>query len=321
MSFRVLTQVLPANLAFKEKMVLIQLAHRADDDGSNAFPCIARMAAESGLGKRSIQRTIRSLRDMRLIEIQHPAGALVNGVTRPSITYRIVTKNLPGPAWLGSKAKTKAKSVSAAVGIEGLGAETEGLAEKAGQINSGPRAAKRARELAPNKEEPRRNSQGCPGDIPVLAARGDSGSSTERQTGDVESVSRSPYSSQDSIHDSSHVDGTRRASIRACNENPHSKPERSSLELPNWMTARADPSVDPAALSLWQNVLAKVINEADPNLARRWLIEIELAKLDEDTATLRVREFQVIHVELHFQELFAKALRRRVRVIRREAAR
>lgn len=82
MSIRVMTQVWDSTEAKgTDRLVLLAIADSADDDGSNAWPSMARLAHKARVSERTVQRSIRTLETMGLLAIEDNAGGTAN--TRP----------------------------------------------------------------------------------------------------------------------------------------------------------------------------------------------------------------------------------------------
>ncbi|MFM2044714.1 MAG: hypothetical protein RLY86_3290 [Pseudomonadota bacterium] len=92
MSLRAVALVIPHPLPAKEKAVLVSLANAADDDGTNAYPSIARLVEETGLGKRTVQEGLRDLEARGLIRCTREADAS----NRRPRTYAISLDKLKG---------------------------------------------------------------------------------------------------------------------------------------------------------------------------------------------------------------------------------
>jgi len=71
-------------LGGSSKLVLLKLADCADDDGRNAFPSVARVARECGLGERTVQRILATLVTGGYLVIDQPATR-----HRPTV-YRVI---------------------------------------------------------------------------------------------------------------------------------------------------------------------------------------------------------------------------------------
>ncbi len=76
------------------KLVLLKLADCADDDGRNAYPSVARIARECGIGERSVQRILGGLINAGYLVVTREASAIIH---RPT-TYRVLpgAKMTPG---------------------------------------------------------------------------------------------------------------------------------------------------------------------------------------------------------------------------------
>lgn len=61
MSVHIVSQVWSLSLPPVQKLVLLKMADCANDEGGNAFPSVARVAAECGVSDRTVQRTLREL--------------------------------------------------------------------------------------------------------------------------------------------------------------------------------------------------------------------------------------------------------------------
>ena len=58
-----------------ERLVFLNIADRARPGTGRAWPSVATIAAEEGLGKRTVVRALRRLRDRGLIIVEHHAMA------------------------------------------------------------------------------------------------------------------------------------------------------------------------------------------------------------------------------------------------------
>lgn len=75
MSVHVLSWVLrnsPAKLT--DRLVLIALADRANDDGRDCYPSVDRLARDANVSARAVQYSLRRLREQGLIETTYNAG-------------------------------------------------------------------------------------------------------------------------------------------------------------------------------------------------------------------------------------------------------
>jgi hypothetical protein len=80
------------SLPATEKLVALKLADCADDQGRNAWPAVATIAADCGLSRRGTQEVLRRLVTRGCIEVQADA------TNRKSTTYRILLlAQVPGP--------------------------------------------------------------------------------------------------------------------------------------------------------------------------------------------------------------------------------
>lgn len=75
MSIRVMTQVWDAeNVKPHELLVMLVLADHASDDGTNAWPAVATIAKKVRRTPRSVQQTLKELRERGLIEVEWNEG-------------------------------------------------------------------------------------------------------------------------------------------------------------------------------------------------------------------------------------------------------
>jgi len=82
MSLRMLNLVFhmaSTNVTLMERMVLLSLANYSNDGGSNAYPSVPRIAADTSMTRRSVQRTLKRLRDKGLVT---EAGRMSRGAVR-----------------------------------------------------------------------------------------------------------------------------------------------------------------------------------------------------------------------------------------------
>jgi hypothetical protein len=131
MSIRCISWVLDhSDAQHAERLVLLALADRADDDG-RAWPSVRDLATRARLSRRAVQVALRRLKLAQSIE---PAGLSRAGTT----VYRIITTG-------GAKSAPRAKSAPAQNATEG-GAESR---------------KKGAQSLRPNRQlQPSVNRQG-----------------------------------------------------------------------------------------------------------------------------------------------------------------
>ncbi len=88
------------SLKGSQKFVLLKFADLADDEGENAWPSVARVSAECGLGERTVQRIVSDLIKNGYLELMAEENTL-----HPSRTYRVV----PDPRQNGTGAKRLSK--------------------------------------------------------------------------------------------------------------------------------------------------------------------------------------------------------------------
>jgi hypothetical protein len=67
-----------------QKLVKLQLADRADDEGLNCYPSVRTICLTTGLSERSVQRILSTLREKGHVE------QLTNGSGRQSSRYRVL---------------------------------------------------------------------------------------------------------------------------------------------------------------------------------------------------------------------------------------
>lgn len=97
MSIRVMTEVWKTNLPTTEKMVLLVIADHASDDGTNAWPSQATIAAKCSISVRTVQRSVNTLVRHGYIRLEKRAGGSVDcrDDRRPN-RYTIVLSRLRG---------------------------------------------------------------------------------------------------------------------------------------------------------------------------------------------------------------------------------
>ena len=97
MSIRIISEVWKTQLPISEKMVLLVIADHASDDGSNAWPSQATIAAKSSLSLRTVQRCINNLVKAGYLRVEKHAGgdAKCREDRRPNL-YTIYVQNLRG---------------------------------------------------------------------------------------------------------------------------------------------------------------------------------------------------------------------------------
>jgi Mn-dependent DtxR family transcriptional regulator len=97
MSIRVMTEVWKTNLPTTEKMVLLVIADHASDDGTNAWPSQATIAAKCSISVRTVQRSVNTLVRHGYIRLEKRAGGSVDcrEDRRPN-RYTIVLSRLRG---------------------------------------------------------------------------------------------------------------------------------------------------------------------------------------------------------------------------------
>ena len=89
MSFQLVDLALQAQLPAHEKLVFLVIAKHADGQGRNAYPAVGTICRMIPCCRSTVQRALRYLRAIPLIEIQYPAETRIGGVYRRSTTYRI----------------------------------------------------------------------------------------------------------------------------------------------------------------------------------------------------------------------------------------
>jgi biotin operon repressor len=83
MSVAVWAKVWRVPLPAVEKIVLLRLADAANEDGTQAFPSVPRMARECGLGERTVQDALKRLRTKGLIVETAPSHG------KKATTYKV----------------------------------------------------------------------------------------------------------------------------------------------------------------------------------------------------------------------------------------
>lgn len=84
MSFDAHRWIWQQSLTGSEKLVLLKVAHHADPDGTNSYPSVDSIVRDTGIGKRQVQRHLKSFVDRGFLAIDdHEKGG--RGHTR---TYR-----------------------------------------------------------------------------------------------------------------------------------------------------------------------------------------------------------------------------------------
>lgn len=74
MSVRVMADAWGVTLPPVQKLVLLKLADCANDEGRNAFPAVATIAADCGISDRTVQRTLRELEAAGRIAVERPSA-------------------------------------------------------------------------------------------------------------------------------------------------------------------------------------------------------------------------------------------------------
>lgn len=69
------TQIEQGSLTPATALVLLKLADRADPRSGACWPSAATTALDTGLGQRTVERSLKELRQLDLISIQHRADA------------------------------------------------------------------------------------------------------------------------------------------------------------------------------------------------------------------------------------------------------
>lgn len=68
MSYKIVDEVVKAGcISPKDKLVLLSLASHADDAKRQAWPSVATMAFQTGLSRRSVQRSLRNLERLGIL--------------------------------------------------------------------------------------------------------------------------------------------------------------------------------------------------------------------------------------------------------------
>lgn len=84
---------LPQNLKF----LLLAMADHADHHGGNVRPSVGLLAWKVGSNRRTVQRHLRQLEGLSLIEVEKPGGGILAGVgdgrTGRATVYRLTLGN------------------------------------------------------------------------------------------------------------------------------------------------------------------------------------------------------------------------------------
>ena len=81
--------VFDSDLSWSEKLVYLYLCRRSGPDGSS-WPSVSTIAADTGMSKRSVQQTLRSLRESGYITIEHRTDPETG--SRRSNLYRLQSR-------------------------------------------------------------------------------------------------------------------------------------------------------------------------------------------------------------------------------------
>ena len=74
MSIKVMAQVWESNLPSEQKYVLLKMADHADDEGYRVFPSVKLVAHLTGVSERTVQRRLRELTEMGVLEVMREAS-------------------------------------------------------------------------------------------------------------------------------------------------------------------------------------------------------------------------------------------------------
>jgi DNA-binding transcriptional regulator YhcF (GntR family) len=97
MSIRLMSEVWRTNLPTVEKMVLLIIADHASDDGTEAWPSQATIAAKASISVRTVQRAVNSLVEAKYLWMAKGQGGSVNcREDRRPHKYTINIKRLRG---------------------------------------------------------------------------------------------------------------------------------------------------------------------------------------------------------------------------------
>lgn len=75
----------PDYLSSSERFVLVALADFVGDDTGQAWPSVMRLARRTGLSRRSVQRALRTLAEVRIITDKGPAMQAARSDQRPTL--------------------------------------------------------------------------------------------------------------------------------------------------------------------------------------------------------------------------------------------
>jgi hypothetical protein len=97
-SFKLVHEVLrDLKLRWREKLILAVMASYADEEGSNVYPAVDRVAREAGVDTRTVQRALKQLREAGIIVLQMDENHRY-GYTRNWVIDLGAAPRLPGHA-------------------------------------------------------------------------------------------------------------------------------------------------------------------------------------------------------------------------------
>lgn len=117
MSIRVMTEVWKTNLPTTEKMVLLVIADHANDDGTEAWPSQATIAAKCSVSVRTVQRCVNILVAHKYIRLEKRAGGSVDcrEDRRPN-RYTINLTRLRGDTMTGRQSDADGATMATSTG-------------------------------------------------------------------------------------------------------------------------------------------------------------------------------------------------------------
>jgi DNA-binding MarR family transcriptional regulator len=68
-AYKLSRRVFSLDVSWTEKLVLLALADRANDDGSSCDPSVLTLARKTSLSRRTVQRTLSKLKEKRLVVV------------------------------------------------------------------------------------------------------------------------------------------------------------------------------------------------------------------------------------------------------------
>lgn len=113
----------PRCLSTGERLVLLAIADHVDDDTAQAWPSINRLAARTGLDRRTVQRSIRQLQAQRILTVRD-GGAVWRRADRRTSVY----------LWHPDKAKQQRQNIRDATLFDPVDNRPEEASERGGVV-------------------------------------------------------------------------------------------------------------------------------------------------------------------------------------------